>query len=95
MKRRPETCRKAILVHRLDGSYRSDLLATVLVLLDRASKVKTAHGVSDLQSACTQRSDASCSALVLGWGASCIGMGFSKTYGTLCATRFLLGLFEG
>ncbi|KAI5451875.1 hypothetical protein NCC49_001177 [Naganishia albida] len=32
--------------------------------------------------------------LVLGWGAACIGMGFSKSYATLCATRFLLGLFE-
>ncbi|KAJ9109343.1 hypothetical protein QFC21_000672 [Naganishia friedmannii] len=32
--------------------------------------------------------------LVLGWGAACIGMGFSKSYGTLVATRFILGLFE-
>ena len=34
-------------------------------------------------------------ALVLGWGAALLGMGFSKSYATLCVTRFLLGLFEG
>jgi MFS family permease len=34
-------------------------------------------------------------ALVLGWGAALMGMGFSKSYATLCVTRFLLGLFEG
>jgi MFS family permease len=32
--------------------------------------------------------------LVFGWGCALLGMGFSKSYGTLLATRFLLGLFE-
>jgi MFS family permease len=32
--------------------------------------------------------------LVFGWGCALLGMGFSKSYGALCATRFLLGLFE-
>jgi len=33
--------------------------------------------------------------LVFGWGCALLGMGFSKSYASLCATRFLLGLFEG
>jgi MFS family permease len=33
-------------------------------------------------------------ALVFGWGCALLGMGFSKSYAALCATRFLLGLFE-
>lgn len=33
-------------------------------------------------------------ALVFGWGCALLGMGFSHSYGALCATRFLLGLFE-
>ncbi|KAH8089602.1 major facilitator superfamily domain-containing protein [Filobasidium floriforme] len=32
--------------------------------------------------------------LVFGWGGALLGMGFSKSYASLCATRFLLGLFE-
>jgi MFS family permease len=32
--------------------------------------------------------------LVLGWGAALLGMGFSKSFAALSATRFMLGLFE-
>lgn len=40
---------KAILVHRLDGTYRSDLLVAVLVVLDCSSSREAFDGVSSLR----------------------------------------------
>lgn len=49
-----ETRRKAILFHRLNGADRSNLLATVLVILDCASQVAPAHGVGNSPDTCQQ-----------------------------------------